>query len=138
MAGQQTIHRARRMSGMKPALLGIALGAAVAGCGDVTAAGVEFRVEGTATTLTGTPAVGAVMTGELYIGDCATGEMRQRSQVLSDGNGRFSVPFGVEFSGCIRLMGTGSQGSGVVEKSGVQAGGSGLKVVPMDITLGAL
>lgn len=137
MAGQQTI-RVRRGRSVKTALLGITLGVVMTGCGGAPTADMAFRVEGTATTLAGAPAVGALITGELYIGDCATGEMRQRSQVLSDGNGRFSVPFGVEFSGCIRLMGSGPHGSGVVEKSGVQGGGSGLKVVPMDITLGTL
>lgn len=115
----------------------VAMGVLLIGCGDTTGPDAEFRVEGIATTITGGPAVGATITGELYIGDCATGERRQRVQVLSNGNGRYSVPFGVEFTGCIRLSASSAQGSGMIEKRGVQAGGGGLKVVAMDITLNA-
>jgi hypothetical protein len=118
--------------------LGVTVGAGTMGCGGSLEPELEFRVEGTVTGATSTAGAYAVVVGELYEGACGSGTLLQRSQVRAGNDGRFSVGFGIEFNGCIRLAATSTSAAGVTERSGVRAGGSGAKTVQMDVALGTL
>lgn len=137
MAAGQTRLGTRRWRPVRQIMLSVAVGASIAGCGKTSFdPGYEFRVEGTVTGATSTDGAFAVVTGELYEGACGTGVLKQRSQARANADGRFSVGFGFQFNGCIRLTATSTSTTGVTERAGVQAGGSGPKIVAMNVTLG--
>ena len=139
MAAGQTGLDGRRWRTVYGIILGVTAGAGITGCGNTTFdPGYEFRVEGTVTAATSSAAAYAVVTGELYEGACNTGVLKQRSQARAGADGRFSVGFGIQFNGCVRLSAVGTNVSGVAERAGGQAGGSGAKVVQMDVALGTL
>lgn len=117
-------------------MLGLSLGMGAVGCGGSLEPTFEFRVEGTVTGATANAGAYAVVTGQLYEGGCGTGTLRQTSTARAGVDGRFSVGFGVAFSGCIRLIATSTSATGSADRTGVQAGGAGAKVVQMDVVLG--
>lgn len=138
-AGQAgvTTDGTRRWRRVPTILAGAAICAGVAACGKTSfEVDYEFRVEGT---VTGPAQAGAyaVVTGELYTGECGTGEPEQRSHVRAGQDGRYSVGFTIPFQGCLRVMAVGTSLTGMVDRTGVVAGGSGARLVQLDVPLAA-